>query len=201
MVQKTRAPRAHKGLRAATVAALATAGLATTGIVSPAAQATTSHNTHLSPMRDRASTRMATTETFTIPAGVLSYSSETRGTHVSVTKSAAQLPQSITCTLTVNTPFRYYGGPYPGGGEEGLATTQCTGVVWAIQVEVALFYNGTQVTYNSHTNYSTTTTTADTEYPLHAGNYYTGADSYITWTYGGSTAFIPLTNSPTTYLP
>ncbi|MEU7619313.1 hypothetical protein AB0B27_24895 [Micromonospora rifamycinica] len=106
---------------------------------------------------------------------------------------------SVTCTLTPSTPFVYYGGPY-GGGEEGLATVRCTYPVYAIQVEVALFRYSTQVTYNTHTLYSTTTASADTEYPRSTGEYKTGADAFITWSYGGPTSFIPLTFSNSVYL-
>lgn len=77
---------------------------------------------------------------------------------------------------------------------------QCTYPVYAIQVEVALFRYGTQVTYNTKTAYSTTLGTVDTEYPRSTGQYQTGADAFITWTYGGSTSFIPLTFSNSVYL-
>ncbi|MBB5828897.1 hypothetical protein HDA31_005086 [Micromonospora carbonacea subsp. aurantiaca] len=33
-----------------------------------------------------------------------------------------------------------------------------------------------------------------------SGEYRTGADAYITWTYGGPTSFIPLTFSEIAYL-
>jgi hypothetical protein len=141
----------------------------------------------------------ATSWTFTVPAGTASLSVGSPGARVTVVKAPAQVPMDITCTLRVSTPFVYFGGTY-GGGEEGLATTQCTGIVYQLTTEVALFRNNVQVTYNSYTNYSTTTTTADTEYPRMSGQYTTAADSFITWTFGGTTSFIPINYSATVTL-
>ncbi|KIR65017.1 MULTISPECIES: hypothetical protein [Micromonospora] len=134
-----------------------------------------------------------------LSAGTATYSAQAttaRGPLVATAKVGAL---DITCTLTPSKPFVYYGGPY-GGGEEGIATVRCTQPVYAIQVEVALFRYSSQVTYNTHTSYSTTTASADTEYPRMSGEYRTGADAYITWTYGGPTSFIPLTFSEIAYL-
>jgi hypothetical protein len=194
MLHAARLACARAIARALAVATLATA--AAGGLAIQSAQATTGQGVHLRPL----SSHTATHATFTIPAGATHFSATVHGAHVSITKSAAQVPQTITCTLTPQTPFRYFGGPF-GGGEEGIAQVQCTGVVYEIKLEVALFLNGVQVTYNSTTTFSTTFATADTEYPLSAGNYTTGADAYITWTFGGSTSFIPLTTSPTVFLP
>ncbi|MFF3853964.1 hypothetical protein [Micromonospora sp. NPDC002575] len=130
----------------------------------------------------------------TLSAGTATYSTKATAARGPIVATAKVGALDITCTLTPSTPFVYYGGPY-GGGEEGIATVRCTQPVYAIQVEVALFRYGTQVTYNTHTSYSTTTASADTEYPRASGEYRTGADAYITWTYGGSTSFIPLTFS------
>ncbi|MEU7980584.1 hypothetical protein AB0B63_18880 [Micromonospora sp. NPDC049081] len=129
-----------------------------------------------------------------LSSGAAGRSANSYGTLASTSITGTVGSITVTCTLTPSTPFIYYGGLY-GGGEEGLATVRCTYPVYAAQVEVALFRYGTQITYGTHTNYSTTTTTADTEYPRSSGEYKTGADAYITWTYGGPTSFIPLTFS------
>ncbi|MEV4842522.1 hypothetical protein AB0K20_04775 [Micromonospora matsumotoense] len=134
-----------------------------------------------------------------LSAGATGPSAGSYGTLASTSVTGTVGSITVTCTLTPSTPFVYYGGPY-GGGEEGLATVRCTYPVYAAQVEVALFRYGTQVTYNTYTNYSTTTTTADTEYPRSSGEYKTGADAFITWSYGGPTTFIPLTFSNSIYL-
>ncbi len=175
------------------LAAVATVAFA--AIACPAALAAPSHDSSLRPL----SPRTAASQTFTIPAGSTKFSSAASGTTFSVTRSRAQAALAITCTVNPSTPFRYYGGTY-GGGEEGIASVNCTGTVYEIQVVVALFLNGTQVTYNSQTAYSTNFATADTVYPLSAGNYTTGADGYYTLTYGGSATFIPVKYSSTVYL-
>ncbi|SCF04026.1 hypothetical protein GA0070558_12239 [Micromonospora haikouensis] len=134
-----------------------------------------------------------------LSAGTATYSAKSTAVRGPIVATAKVGALDITCTLTPSKPFVYYGGPY-GGGEEGIATVRCTQPVYAIQVEVALFRYSSQVTYNTHTTYSTTTASADTEYPRMSGEYRTGADAYITWTYGGPTSFIPLTFSEIAYL-
>jgi hypothetical protein len=103
--------------------------------------------------------------------------------------------------VTPETPFEYYGGPY-GGGEEGIAEAECTGgTVYALEVIVALFLNGTEVSYNTNTEYVTASASADTIYPLSAGDYKTEAQVCVTWTYGGSTSCSGIAASSTIYLP
>ncbi|MEU1290390.1 hypothetical protein [Kitasatospora sp. NPDC005856] len=113
---------------------------------------------------------------------------------------AGATPLSIDCTVTPSTPFRYYGGPY-GGGEEGLASVSCTAPVYKIQLDVALYYNGSQVTYNSTTAYNALSSSADTEYPLKQGTYQTGARATITTVYGGTSVTSPIYGSATANLP
>ncbi|AUY52657.1 hypothetical protein [Streptomyces sp. CB01881] len=113
---------------------------------------------------------------------------------------AGAAPQTINCTVTPSTPFRYYGGPY-GGGEEGLASVSCTAPVYKIQLGVALYYNGSQVTYNSTTVYNALSSSADTEYPLNHGTYQTGAQATITTAYGGTPVTSPVYGSSTVTLP
>ena len=125
------------------------------------------------------------------------------GGHVTTSVGSARVgvvgapTATATCTLTVTTPFRYYGGPY-GGGEEGLASIQCNLAVTQLFIEVGLFRNGTQVTYNSKNNYSNSFINVDTEYPVSAGSYYTGADG--TQYSNGTSSSVPYATSPTVYL-
>ncbi|KOV28012.1 hypothetical protein ADK60_19030 [Streptomyces sp. XY431] len=109
-------------------------------------------------------------------------------------------PLTIDCTVTPSTPFRYYGGPY-GGGEEGLASVSCSAPVYKIQLDVALYYNGAQVTYNSNTVYNALSASADTEYPLKQGSYQTGARATITTVLGGSSVTSPIYGSASVTLP
>lgn len=118
--------------------------------------------------------------TFTIPAGTATYSSSGRGGHVAVTKTPAQVAQTVTCTINVSTPLRYYGGPY-GGGEEGLANVQCTAAVYAIVVEVDLFRNGVDVASNVNTVYGGYLAGVDTEYPVSPGSYQAAAVTDVYW--------------------
>jgi hypothetical protein len=141
----------------------------------------------------------AASRTFTIPAGTATFSSAGHGTHVTVTKTPAQVPQTVTCTLTVNTPFRYYGGPY-GGGEEALAQVQCTGAVYEIAVEVDLFKNGVDVAYNVKTVYSSYLAGVDTEYPVSPGTYQAGAISDVYWSNSTSYSVLGPVYSPTVSL-
>ncbi len=108
---------------------------------------------------------------------------------------------TITCTLPAPpNPFEFFGGP-SGGGEEGIANISCTGTVYEIQIVVGLFLNGTEVSANSNTVFSTTTASADTTYPLSSGNYETCAIAQVTWTFGGSSSTTPVVCGNTVNLP
>lgn len=185
MPQKTYMPRSRRFLQATAVAALT---LAATALAGPGAQAATS------PAASAGGT------TFTIPAGVTRVSATFHGVHFSVTKSAAQVAQTVSCYATASNPFRYYGGTY-GGGVEGLSHVFCSTVVYAIQTDVYLFRNGVQVASNYSVVYSSTSGAADTEVPYSSGTYVTGADGYYAPTYGGSTYTVPFTNSASVYIP
>ena len=100
-------------------------------------------------------------------------------------------PLAVTCTPNLVPPFRYYGGLY-GGGVEALASLTCTQPIWEIQTVVALDRYTTQVAANSHTVYSTTTGSADTEAPLVYGQYYTLAQYTIVVAYGGAPVTSPV---------
>jgi hypothetical protein len=91
---------------------------------------------------------------------------------------------TVTCTLNPSNPFRYYGGPY-GGGEEGLSSVQCSYTVTEIDTQVGL-YRGTSLVANSavRTALSTNLDGADTEYPVSAGSYQTGAVAAVQFTDG-----------------
>ncbi len=129
---------------------------------------------------------------FVVPAGQ-TVSATAGGTHLRVVGAAV----TATCTLNVFNPFRYYGGPY-GGGEEGLANIQCTAAVSQLFIEIGLFRNNTQVTYNSNTVYSNNQVVVDTEYPVSAGYYVTGAQG--TMTANGTTSSLPFKTSSSVYL-
>jgi hypothetical protein len=120
----------------------------------------------------------------------------------STIRSRHDAPQTATsCTVTPSAPFEYYGGPY-GGGEDGVAEATCTGgTVYALEVIVALFLNGTEVSYNTNTDYVAVTASANTDYPLSAGDYTTEAQVCVTWTLGGSTTCSGIAASSTVYLP
>jgi hypothetical protein len=107
---------------------------------------------------------------------------------------------NVSCTPNVSAPFRYYGGPF-GGGVEGFAGLTCTQPVYEIQTVVALDRGTQQVAINSHTIYSTTTGSADTEAPLVAGQYTTLAQYTVTVSYGASPTTSPVYQSSTVTLP
>jgi hypothetical protein len=129
-----------------------------------------------------------------VPAGA-TVTATAGGSHVRIVGSPTV---TATCNVSPSTPFRYYGGPY-GGGEEGIAQIFCNAVVSELFIEVALFTgSGTQLTYNSNTAYSVAQITADTEYPVAAGYYFTGADG--TQYNNGTSTPVNYAQSSTVYL-
>ena len=108
---------------------------------------------------------------------------------LTVRSPAGITPATATsCMVTPNAPFEYFGGTY-GGGEEGIAEAECMGgTVYELEVIVALFRNGTEVSYNTNTEYVTSTASADTVYPLSAGSYTTETQACVVWTFGGSSS-------------
>jgi hypothetical protein len=130
---------------------------------------------------------------FVVPAGG-TVSTTIGGAHIKAVGSATL---AASCTFTVYTPFRYYGGTY-GGGEEGGAIIQCTTSVTQLFIEVGLFKNNVQVTYNSNTSNYSSFVNAYTEYPVSAGYYYTGAQG--TTNSNGITSTVPYKTSSTVYL-
>jgi hypothetical protein len=177
MISNVRSRLGHRAYGIAVLVALAMAAL---GVAAPGASASAA------PHSER------------LPA-ISGHAAESLTTHLAI-RSRPDAPQVTTCTVTAETPFEYYGGPY-GGGEEGIAEAQCTGTVYALEVIVALFLNGTEVSYNTNTEYSTASAAADTVYPLSAGEYKTEAQVCATWTYGGSTSCSGIAVSSTVYLP
>jgi hypothetical protein len=118
-----------------------------------------------------------------------------------ITHPAVRPQTATSCISTPETPFEYYGGPY-GGGEEGIAEASCTGgTVYALEVIVALFLNGNEVSYNTNTVYVTSSASADAIYPLSAGDYTTETQVCVTWTFGGSTTCGGIGASNAIYLP
>jgi hypothetical protein len=124
--------------------------------------------------------------TFVIPAGVTAGSVNVDGTHAFVRKTAAEANTSISCTVTPDAPFEYFGGPY-GGGEEGIAYTSCSAVVYEIQTVAALFLNNTsnEVAYGTSTVYEEVSGSADAVYPLQSGEYFTAVQGTVTTVFGG----------------
>lgn len=104
-------------------------------------------------------------------------------TAVTVTHTSTTAPYTtITCTLTAQPPLRYYGGAYPGGGVEAIASVQCTNVVNAIAVEVLLLKNNALVAQSPvRYSYSTTQGGQTTDTPHGAGTYITAAETGITF--------------------
>lgn len=154
--------------------------------------------TALSPVAEAASApssagAVASRTVFVIPAGA-TLSKTIGGSHIQAVGASTL---AATCTLTVYTPFRYYGGPY-GGGEEGMANIQCNLSVAQLFVEVGLFKNNVQVTYNSNTSYYNNQVSVTTEYPVSAGYYYTGTQGTVTD--GGVSSSLPFKASSTVYL-
>jgi hypothetical protein len=153
--------------------------------------------TVLSPVAEAASAPSAAAGSrtvFVIPAGG-TVSTTAGGAHIKIVGSATI---AATCTLNVFNPFRYYGGPWVGGGEEGTANIQCNVAVSQLFIEVALYKNNTQVTYNSNTAYSNSLVVVDTEYPVSAGYYITGAQGTVTA--NGTTSSLPFKTSSSVYL-
>jgi len=184
----------------AVAAGLAAVTVTMAGMTASGAQAATIHrSTQVTASSHSALARLSAAGTFTIPAGTRSRTFGSRGAHITVIKSATRTPQTINCTVDPETPAVYSGEPY-GGGEYGVAEVDCSAVVYEIEVEVALFRNGVQVTYNSNTEYETTEASAVTDYPLSPGDYATAAEGIITATYGGSATTSPVYESNTVYL-
>jgi hypothetical protein len=133
---------------------------------------------------------------FTIPAGVTRYSGASDDAQYSVTRTGPQAAETVTCTEYADTPFEYY-----GGGEEGIASLECSQVVYEIEVVAALFLNGSEVSYGVNTVYSTSETSADAIYPLSAGTYQTYGQGYGEVAFGDGLSYIGEWDGPTTYLP
>lgn len=175
--------RRGKGLVAAATAAFAT--LATLAF-SPPAQAGAPASSPQTPT-------LASSTTFKVPGGNKVYKGAVGSAQVQVTTAVA-----TTCTLNVYNPFRYYGST-PGGGVQGIAEIRCNQAATQLDIVIALFRNGTQVTYNSRTNYYNNFINITTEYyPFSAGNYTTAALG--TQYSEGAVIQHPQKNSATVYL-
>jgi hypothetical protein len=140
--------------------------------------------------------------TFVIPAGVTAGSVSVGGTHAFVRKTAAEANTAISCTVTPSAPFEYFGGPY-GGGEEGIAHTTCSAVVYEIQTVAALFLNNTsnEVSDGTGTVYEQLSGSADAVYPLESGEYFTAVQGSVTTVYGGGSVTSAVYVSAGVYLP
>ncbi|WP_333770032.1 hypothetical protein [Streptomyces sp. IBSBF 2435] len=160
--------RPRSGRRAARMLAGAALAVATTLAAAGAAGATTPH----------ASAAGSALPRLSAPGAVSPALTSVSFTHVSTTAPYA----SITCTLTANTPLRYYGGAYPGGGVEAIGSVQCTNVVNTIAVQVALAKNNSVVAVSTvRYTYSTTQGGQTTDVAHGAATYVTAAVAGVTF--------------------
>lgn len=148
ITERVRPFRGRRVLASAIVAAFAAA--AALGL-SPAADAATAGaaTAHLSAIAGHAGTQ----ETFTLPAGVNSFSTSSGAATVAVTRSTKASPDTtITCTLSVTNPLYYTGS---SSGVESFADLSCTGGVLAEAfIEVGMYYGGSLVSYSYQYFYS-----------------------------------------------
>lgn len=177
---KTATSRPGRRLFAAGASAL---GAVTLGLA-PAAQAASS----------------ATSPTQSAPYAI---SAQSSARTASATAHAAGLagvrPNTTSCTIYPSNPLAYSGEPY-GQGVEGLAQVQCTGVVYAIQVEAEIYddNNGNYALSSWNTQYSTLQAGANAEYPRSSGYWQTCGAAYVWWT---STTYSYITGcSPQTWI-
>ncbi len=170
-------PVAHRGGKVLAVSAGIAAAIAAVFLGSPAALAAgTSPAQHVMPVTNRLAVR-----SYVIPIGAHSVSASVGGTRVSIVPAKTAAPATTnTCTLTVDTPFRYYGGPY-GGGEEAIADITCTLPVQELDIAVGLYRGGVLVASNTNTNYSNYFINVNVDYPVSAGNYQTGGLGDVYW--------------------
>jgi hypothetical protein len=159
----------HRAVASAATLAMATVGLAA---LSPAAQAATPHAT-------TAVGHAALRESFTIPAGRANYTATVDGAHVAVLRNGKVSPE-ITCTITADLPYLL------DGYVQGYAYVTCTGEVYEIVLEAALFYDAPSgwVEESDIYNYQFNTYNAFalTTAPVIAGYWQTAAVADVYWT-------------------
>ena len=109
-------------------------------------------------------------------------------------------PQTLSCSVSAQVPFEYYGGPY-GGGEDAVASTTCSPSVYSLEVEVAMMLNGSEVSYNSNTTYATVQTSANTDYPLVPGDYATEMEAIVVPVFGDAPEYSGIYETTTAYVP
>ena len=116
-------------------------------------------------------------------------------------RSSAIRPETTSCTITPSTPFQYSGEPY-GEGVEGLAEVQCTGVVYALQVEAEIYNdNTTAYTLSGYdTEYNAIEYGNNAEYPLTGGYWQTCGAAYVWWTSSTYSYISACTPAGTTYI-
>lgn len=189
----------RRALAGAAVAALTVGAVGLTG-TAQAATGDARPSLHAGMHAPSTSAKPTVSKTFTIPAGATTFTSGTGSTHFTVTRNISQAPLTVTCTLSVGTPFEYFGGLY-GGGEEATASVSCNGFVYAISVEVDLFVNGVDTVYSVNTVYSTSFASVAVEYPLLYAYYQAGAISDVYWSSPSLYSVLGPVYSPTVYLP
>ncbi len=149
----------------ATVMALGAATLA----LGPAAQAATSSS----------STINNAPHTVTSLAGTVKAPAAASGRSFTIVRAG----QTVTCTIYADNPFTYSGEPY-GQGVEGLTYVECTGVVYALEVEAEIYNdnNGEYWLSGYNTQYDTLEHGNNADAPLSAGYWQTCGGAYVWWT-------------------
>jgi hypothetical protein len=148
----------------------------------------------VNPSPAAAAARHGTSFTFTVPAGVRSLSIGGHGTRVTAVKTPQAVAQTAQCTVFASTPVAYTGS---SSGEEAFGEVDCNIVMYGLEVEVGLFRNGAQVTYNENTQYNVVLVNVLTTYQRLSGQYKSEADGYGLETSTGTLETYPLVSSPT----
>jgi hypothetical protein len=168
--------------RALGVAVAMALGAATIAL-SPAAQAATSPGL----------TGNTTPHAVTALAGTVKASGTASGRSFTLVRPN----QSVSCTIYTDNPFTYSGEPY-GQGVEGIAYVDCTGTVYAIEVEAEIYYDndGDYWLSGYRTEYDTLYAANNADAPLSEGYWQTCGGAYVWWT-STSDTFISACGSET----
>jgi hypothetical protein len=164
----------HRVLVTTAVTAIAAVGLV---VATPAAQAATS----ALPAAPTAG-HIALRETFNIPAGQGTYAATAHGVTFTVVR-AGKVSPAVACTLNVENPT------ISGSEVQGVAWVSCTSEIYKLEIEAALFYNGTEESYTIGTLSNTSGFAEETQSPLQAGDWQTGGEAYA---YSSATSYTQL---------
>lgn len=188
MISHALVPPGRRAL--ATMATMAVTGMGLAAM-SPAAQAATPH------AATTAAGRTALRESFTIPAGQADYTATVDGAHIMILRNSKVSPET-TCTISVEYP-------YPSGGYvQGYAQVTCTGEVYEIVLEVALFYDASSgwIEENSVYTYQFNTfdATAFIKAPVLTGDWQTAAAADVYGTSSTSSVQLGPVDSAVEYI-